>query len=281
MILLKKNNYLTFLLLFVFFNNINSFATTKDTTRQKSTAGAGVASFLIDESTILNPAPLAFFNISSVFYSNNTLSGDSITDSGDWSIIASDTTQGLKGSISYFNSHTGTLKEKQWGFAIAKPMGKSSAIGLSYLMNKTTNLGIESKYNFATVGIIHSLNQNFSLGIVFNDPVHNSNFTKVISGLQYIFKDSIVIMIDFGTNFRKDMNKTFLYRSAIQVKLLSSFYLRYGISKDDFLLNKTSGFGISWIGPKTNIDFGIRNVTDRSSLKNDYKETSFSGAIKF
>ena len=38
-----------------------------ETARLKSTAGAGVGSVLMDESTILNPAPIAFFNVSSVY----------------------------------------------------------------------------------------------------------------------------------------------------------------------------------------------------------------------
>ena len=52
-----------------------------ETTRLKSTAGAGVASLLIDESTILNPAPMAFFNLAS-FYIQRSDQKTSTTENG-------------------------------------------------------------------------------------------------------------------------------------------------------------------------------------------------------
>ena len=54
-----------FIFLFIFplaFSAQTSF----QTTRLKSTGGAGVASILMDEATFLNPAPLAFFNLTAV-----------------------------------------------------------------------------------------------------------------------------------------------------------------------------------------------------------------------
>ena len=85
-----------------------------ETARLSQTAGAGVASLLINESTILNPAAIVFFKDSTLYYQRTTDELDEKSDdrtsnfkdglSEFYSI--SDTTTQLKGSFSYlYQSH--------------------------------------------------------------------------------------------------------------------------------------------------------------------------------
>ena len=104
-----------------------------ETTRLKSTAGTGVASLLIDESTILNPAPMAFFNIASFYIqrsdqkTSTTENGIKrlVNDSSHLGFIASDSKGRFKGSASYQKYQEQQLDKKRWAIAIASPFGLS------------------------------------------------------------------------------------------------------------------------------------------------------------
>ena len=82
-----------------------------ETTRMKSTAGAGIGSVLMDEASLLNPAALAFFNASSLYVQRSTSQYEVTTRSNrtrsfentHLGVIVSDAKSSVKGNIAYFD----------------------------------------------------------------------------------------------------------------------------------------------------------------------------------
>lgn len=274
-----------------------------ETTRMKSTGGAGVGSLLMDESTVLNPAPLAFFNSSALFYQRS--SADIETSSTDQSrpfssassksnaFIVSDSKGNLGGSISYINQEERGDERRTFGVSLASNVGKKSAFGVNYKFVKDTiqtdtGLAQESDYKQAIFGVSHVISPSFSLGVVAIDPFQvRPNETKAIVGLQYVFEDFISLMLDAGADYNKKLDETTILRAAAQIKLYQDFFLRFGAYRDEFLGEEGSGFGIGWIQPRLTLEFALKNSSVESSklasndLVRDDKETSFSLAYRF
>ncbi|MFG1500346.1 hypothetical protein ABMA70_09075 [Halobacteriovorax sp. XZX-3] len=266
------------------------------TTRLKSTGGAGVASLLMDEATVLNPAPIAFFNMSSLYLeqtkADNTDMNDSpLGDSTNYAVIASDSSKALKGSISYVKAKSGDENYKQLSTSFASTIGRKSALGFTYqdMKREDVYLGVKEKieYQQLNIGVFHAITQNFSLGLVAMDPFEKSpNNTKAVLGMQYQFQQYISLMLDAGANYNEEISEHSLWRAAIQFKVLSDFYLRAGMYDDKIAMESGSGFGLSWIQPKLTLNFAIRNISLEDSIElkqvaQDIKETSFSVSYRF
>ena len=112
------------------------------TTRLKSTAGTGIATLAIDEASILNPAPLAFFKDASIYFqkSQGNITNDNEPlqswETGNTAFIASDTQNFLKGSVSYIRQFDGLDQRTQLGVSLASIIGPQSSLGLTLQKNK-------------------------------------------------------------------------------------------------------------------------------------------------
>ncbi|MFI5391778.1 MAG: hypothetical protein ACHQYQ_10485, partial [Bacteriovoracales bacterium] len=124
------------LLIIIFFSNaVFSAPISYQTTRLKSTGGAGVGSILMDEATFLNPAPLAFFNLTAVFIQRT--GGDETTNGNDetnlksenYAAVLSDSKSQVKGSFSYVKAKQGDDKSSMISASTAFPIQQRSAIG--------------------------------------------------------------------------------------------------------------------------------------------------------
>jgi hypothetical protein len=267
-----------------------------ETTRTKSTAGTGVASILMNEATITNPAPLAFYNVSSLYFEKYSTERTYMDDvngpkNDDFAIIASDSSKNLKGSISYVKTSSGVNEQKQFNLAFASLLGQQSSAGITYrnIRKQYTYNGeiIVKDYKQFVPGIFHAVNNKFSLGVVAVDPFRkNPNESKIIVGLQYQLLDFLTVMADGGADYENNFSDTSMIRGAAQLRLLSDFYLRFGAFEDKGLKEKGSGFGIGWVQPRLVIDFALRNieVAEDEILqqdKEDIKESSFSLSVRF
>lgn len=298
-----KNMPAQILTVFVFFSAPTLAEPIRDhqTTRLKATAGTGVGSFLMDEATILNPASLGFFNISSIYYQRNK--GDITAPEGlegrssnytDTAIIASDAKGDTGGSFSYINQKRGPERRKSLSVSMAKPFRKKSALGVTYRRISDKNLVENSfdttsseRYNEFSVGVIHALNEFFSIGILVDDPFKSrTDSTFATIGFQYLFHDYIVLMFDVGSDYTRDLGDTSAYRGAIQVMFYNDFFLRAGFFKDNGKSETGNGMGLGWVGPRLLAEFAIQNIDIDSREQpfrsaQDIKETSFSIAFKF
>jgi|GEM_PF-503295 hypothetical protein len=301
-----QRTHLTCLALLTFFSvssQLNAQVTEFETTRMKSTGGAGVGSLLMDESTVLNPAPIAFFNSSAMFYQRSSADIEmnpsaesrpfSTANSKSNAFIVSDSKGSASGSISYINQEENGDERRTFGVSLASAMGKKSAFGINYKFIKDTitdetGLTREDDYKQAILGVTHVINQNFSLGVVAVDPFQvRPNQTKAIVGLQYVFEDFISLMFDAGADYNRKLNETTILRAAAQIKLYDDFFLRFGAYNDEILGEEGTGFGIGWMQPRLTLEFALKNSTSgpteltSNEVIRDDKETSFSLAYRF
>ena len=292
---------LKFVIISIIFTTFSSNAFSKirefETTHLKSTAGAGVGSILMEESSILNPAPIAFFNSSSLyvqkmgtkFNNDNTNNPYSAPEADRVAIIASDTKGKAKGSISYIVQKEGYSLRKRGSASISYNMGNRSAMGIAYKytidkIGTKDKIEPEEKYQQMTIGFTHILSKDATLGLVFIDPLQKkSEETKAIIGFQYNIQDFFSFMFDAGADYNQDLTNTFLYRVAAQVKVYDNIFIRAGKFDDTGLKEVGNGVGISWVGPKLMTEIAVKNsvltIDDLNTQK--IKESSFSLSYRF
>ncbi len=265
------------------------------TTRLKSTAGAGVASFVIDEATLLNPAPLSFFNLASFYFQK---SGGEFKDeerqvtlrnTDQMAFIISDTTGPLKGSASYAKLSYGDILQQQMGISLAALIGQQSSLGLTYRKTEQEDISDKKEKTFdqLVVGVLHAITPEFTMGFVLADPLGKiEEDRKGILGVQYVYKEFISLMLDVGADYEREMSKSFVHKGAIQIKLFTDFYGRFGAFRDRGLANKGTGTGLSWIGPKLILDFSLNHTQYKDDIflkqiQSNQRETSFSVSYRF
>lgn len=271
------------------------------TSRLQSTSGAGVASLLIDEATVLNPAPMAFYTQSFLYYHYNktsiSLPEDNTIDSSPekskgMSVIASDGGQAVKGSFNYTWLNHDRAERKRFAFATGFQVSKTSSMGINYRYTidrpyQDGEVLAKDKYHQVSFGLYHMVAPYLSLGMVFSDPFKtNIDDTLAVAGAQLSYKDMIVLMTDAGANYHSDLADTFLYRLGLQLKMFSDFLLRFGMHKDNGLKESGSAFGIAWISPRLALNFAIRHIQvdenlERKQREEKIKEASLSMSIHF
>lgn len=266
------------------------------TTRLQSTAGAGVASLLMDEATVLNPAPVSLFKNGSLYYSRNMSDSTRTQDSEAIenrtnAFIVSDTSSIIKGSFRYLDQTYRDSSRKEYALAAGSPIGKSSSMGISYIRGEeefvTNDQIVEFEYNVMNIGFLHALNEKFTMGLLVTDPLEEiENNTKAIVGLQYVFKDFLAIMLDSGADYRENLSDTILWRAAAQFKVYQDFYVRAGTFNDKGSSSRGNGAGIAWMGPKVVAELALKNTkfeenVDIALVDEELRELSFSFAYKF
>jgi len=274
-------------------NRIPSF----ETTRMKSTAGAGVASILMDEATYLNPATIAYYNQGGVLYQKagiETTQSDSANteEFKSTSIIASDAKGLLGGSLSYNSIIYQGQEVKQFSSAFGRPIGKKSSFGVRYSHNveetfNAANRLEKQKFNFLNFGIAHVIDENLSLGFILEDAFNERPGTgRVLTGLQYVYGDFVSLMFDLGTDYRQNLSNSLLWKVGTQLRVFDDFFLRFGTFRDKGKAEKGSGAGIGWLQPRLVIELAVKNLDYLENLElnqssEQIKETSFSLSYRF
>ncbi len=278
-----------------------------ETTRLKSTAGAGVASVLMNEAVVLNPAPLALFQNGSFYFQrssgqmnqfspgpangpgNAPLEASPSHKSKQFSTVVADAKSKLKGAFGYTRQTYSHHRRQQLMAAFAHPAGKKSSVGINYQRIKEHRGDHQDRYGQANIGVMHALNEQFTMGMVFVDPMRRrKGETRGLLGGQYVYQDMVSFILDIGADYNHPLDKTFLWRGAIQFKLLDDFYLRLGAFDDKGKREEGTGVGLGWIGPRLVFDFALKNTgvqlaTDGTLSQNttEIRETSFGLAYRF
>ncbi len=273
-----------------------------ETTRMKGTAGAGVASLLMDESTYLNPASIAYFQKGSIYYqhsgidSTQTSSNESAPaqtqEFASTSVILSDSKGLTGGSFSYNDIDYQGQSRKRFAASFARPIGKKSSLGAtaSYTKEDVFNDdGVLEKreYKQTTFGVIHVVDEALSLGFTVHDPFkERENETRATTGIQYVVKDILTIMMDAGADYNNRLSDTVVWKAAAQIRLFSDFYARFGTFNDKGTQQKGSGVGLGWMQPRLNIELAMKNtdILESENLQQnseEIKESSFSLSYRF
>lgn len=288
--------YLTLLLLF--FQNGTLFARVHDyqTTRMKSTAGTGVASLLMNEANLFNPASMGFFQMGAIHLQKDAIEREheerGETKNDNYSFILTDAKDNVKGSVGYFKYREGEHLRKRLNIAMATNVSEYSTFGLQFRHTKdrdeTGSEASERKYHQVNAGVTHVVSPELSVGVLAVDPFRATTFDpKVILGGQYVIKNILALMLDLGTDYKRGLSETFMYRTAVQVQFFSDFYLRAGIFNDKSLGEKGNGAGVSWAGPRLVFDLAFLQTKafdlTKSLLasKETQKETSLSVSYRF
>lgn len=261
-----------------------------ETGRLESTGGAGVASILMDESTILNPAPIAFFNMSSIYFQKTGIEhhdSNFSSSSGQTAVIISDGGRRTAGSLSYIGTKRGFNQRKRFALSLSRPMGQRTAMGVTYRYSKEKfSLGplepIErGEYKQWIIGLTRILSPSFSLGMVLVDPLKKrKEDSRAMLGFQYVYQDYLSLIFDLGANYHSNFTSSIVYKQAIQLKVLSDFYLRFGTFRDKGLKCRGSGVGLAWVQPRLVFNGSIKNTKWEQRLAKD-KKTSFAISYRF
>ena len=276
-----------------------------ETTRLKSTGGAGVGSLLINESAILNPAPIAFFTNSSIYLQKEKFEYSvpeedrSVTpmpsnQSKSLGIIVADTKSQLHGAVSYQKQqesfYRGFDKRRRISINMASVVNKDSSVGLLY-RNTTDEIHhdlipnpTKDKYHQLIIGTTHAINEKFTVGAIIVDPFKaRPQDVRAIIGGQYLFKEILALIVDVGGNYSEDLGSSRLFRGAFQLNFFKGLFLRAGLFEDRALNEKGNGFGIAWVGPRLVLEVSVKKTEDFGPKKgqNSYPspnmtETSFA-----
>ena len=270
-----KNKYF-YILFCILISSIthSSIVEIQQTPRLKSTGGVGVGAVLLDEATLLNPAPMAFFQIGALYYQKNNRSTESSTEATNTLFIASDSKGRVGGSVSYDKNND----YKLINISLAAPVSEKSAMGVTY-RNYRSERGI--KLNTFDIGVSHAITEFFTLGAVIKNPQRKSDLdTRFIIGGQFVYQDFISILLDLGSDWENTLKEDIIYGAGLQFKTFNDIYLRLGASKDRKLNRSQSGVGLSWVSPKILLNVAVSNIEEESS-EETIKDTSFSISYKF
>lgn len=265
------------------------------TSRLVSTAGTGVGSILMEEAAVLNPASLAFYDHSALYYQqtklNNTNNNDKLADS--FSVIVADAKGALKGTMGYHKNQVGGDSEERISVTAASAGGKASSVGVNVSQYKViTDTGLvkeEKKYRTIDLGVTHIVSPELSFGIIIEDPSKSdsSRVDKALVGFQYQMHEFVALMADIGSVYRGvNINEKYLYRGALQLTFLSDFFVRVGTSRD--LTNgeeRITGLGMSWVQPKLTFDFAFEDIEKApdspAEQAANYRQAAFSISYRF
>lgn len=278
-----------------------------ETARLKSTAGAGVASVLLDETVLLNPAPLAFFSESAIYGEKNTLTlknegeknspevKEESISSDSYGVILADAKGSVKGAVSYQTQREWENWRKRFSAAFSSPIAEHSAAGIQVRQTEEGNFHSrkmeKKKYWQISVGAIHALSESFTVGVVIFDPLRSyAEDNRFAVGMQYMITKNFALMADVGSDYNDDLKKAVFYRGGAQINFFSDLYLRAGLFRDLGRKEEGSGVGLAWVGPRLVFNLGMKTTRFNYSLEelkfhsyppNKMREVALSMSIRF
>ncbi|MEK6623385.1 MAG: hypothetical protein AABY86_00360, partial [Bdellovibrionota bacterium] len=200
----------------------------------------------------------------------------------------------VAGSISFNKIEIDSQKHKRMAASVAYRTGDASAIGIAYKMNEAATKDASAldylvrKYSTISIGITHVFENGLSLGLLADDPQEKGpNGGRGTVGLQYVYKNFITLMSDFGSKYKAyTFSENMVYRLGAQFSLFKDLFLRIGTNYDQGLASKSKGIGLSWIQPRLMLDFALQSITkmQRDSLdqrNSKEKESSISLSYRF
>ncbi|MBT3979956.1 MAG: hypothetical protein HOE90_01310 [Bacteriovoracaceae bacterium] len=275
-----------------------------ETARLKSTAGSGVGSVLMNEAAILNPASISFFSFTSIYLQKHDLklkgSGEAnkITSqygkkSDGLGVILADGKNAAKGALSYTIQQEGPYKRKRFSAGLGSMASKTSAVGAGYRYTVDEDILLpteksKNKYHQFTMGAMHALGESLTVGLLYVDPLGKTpEDSRGYVGGQYFLKRFIALIGDVGADYRRGLSDTLVYRAALQLSFFKDFFVRAGLFDDKAMGERGNGIGISWVGPKLNIDVAMKTTKPNGSsvttgtLAQKTQETIFGLSYRF
>lgn len=238
-----------------------------ETTRLKSTGGAGIGSILLNEAVILNPASIGFMQNSSILYQKDRskLNNDSDTRSSDYKkgnselILITDTSSTLNGGISYQYQNIEAGKRTRLTATAAAPVSKSTVLGFGIAYTQEESYLYDKDYTHFIIGLTHVESKKLSYGIIVKDPSQTAaEYFEVGAGFQYTLNSFVSFIGDIGTGDMENYEDHSYTKYAIQLNSFKDWHFRYGQFSNESTNLKGHGYGASWVGPRFSIDYAYK-----------------------
>jgi len=246
------------------------------TTKTSALGGAGIAVPTMLEGLYLNPAMFAFFTNSSFSFqkkdatlepvstSRNAQFGNTKPPEG-FSAAITDGSNTAKGGFSYTDQEESGTERKKYSFGFANTIDGNSALGVSYSYVQEEFMeganALSSKLHVGSIGYINIISPQLSYAIVWNDPAWADRLnSKTVLGINYSPFERLTLLLDFGHDIKRSVNKTFYYAIAAEVEVYTDIYARYGIFQDKIFNIEGQGFGLGWVGPRLGLEFAMKTT---------------------
>lgn len=269
-----------------------------ETTRLMSTAGAGVASILVNEAAFLNPAPIVFVPSSAFYYQRGKVSHRSdsanrisnFSDGTQEAYLISDSSSNLKGTFSYQRQAENQFKRQRYTSSFASNYGKKTAVGIlyRYTIDEDIRANNEKKFHQGTLGITHVFSEKLTFGAILVDPfLSNRGDSRIVTGIQYTIAGSLLLILDYGFDYNDEPKKNNFVKGALQVNFFKDLFLRVGKYEDHISGLGGNSWGLSWIGPRISLEYSVK-TSEVMNQKSSYlfedenlTESSLSFAVLF
>jgi len=217
---LRKKNITLCIILFTLCSSI-SYSRGRQffTARTRGSAGAGVASILLNDALYLNPASLAWFEKKLVgaqySQSNEDLEGD--LKGLNLSVI--DTSTAYKGGFSYEQLEEFGLERDRYSASFAKKTSRLGSFGVTYRFTQDEFDGEDDDRHQLDLGYTRILTRNITIGgVVQNLFDLDQEEARTTIGLQYKVLTGVFLIGDVGANV-DDISESNSLRGAIQLKI--------------------------------------------------------------
>lgn len=246
-----------------------------ETARLKSQGGVGLGSVLLNESVVLNPAPLAVFSDSTATYQRENLKLEERNPNHDHvpnsfnqqthtnALIIAEGGSKIKGAVAYTDQAEGLDKRQRVSSSLAGHLTDTTSIGVNYKFTKETSMNENNSnrfdYHSVGFGLMHFYSNSLTIGLMMDDLAKSKGKnTKGGVGIQYVAQDLVTLMADVGTNYVKNFTNFMYYKAGAQFKLVSDVYARFGLFSDQMNQEKGYGWGGGWVGPKLDLEVGVK-----------------------
>lgn len=250
-----------------------------ETTRMMSVSGAGSGAILVNEASFLNPASIAFYDNSSIYYQRNIATVDEPDISrtnefkdGDFeTLVLSDTSAAYRGTFSYQRQRENSFKRIRYTSSLSTHLAPRHAIGMIYRYTiDSTPLDHSDVYHQFVFGYTFIDSKALSLGLVIVDPFYTKKQdTKAQVGLNYEVFHNLYVLADYGIYYANDKDDRNFNKYGIQISILKNIFVRIGQSYDNYNNEKAQSWGFSWVGPKMTLEYAYKN-TELISKKAEY-----------
>ena len=246
------------------------------TARLKSTGGAGVASILVTEGAVLNPAGLAFFNEAFASYqkSTTTLNNKSEERSADGRKFSKsnysegyfvfDNSSSIKGGMGYHQQKENGYTRERISGAGAIHVLENLSLGAIIQHTEDTRPGWynsdrHNTTNPVVLGLTWLPLESLGVGAIYEDVGKAlKDESRAVAGIQYSITSDLIVLVDAGGNPRGDFLEESILRVAAQYRTFQDFFVRVGQYKDNTINEEGIGYGVSWIGPKLGADLSMK-----------------------
>tara|TARA_Y100000780_G_scaffold232588_1_gene267776 strand:- start:31728 stop:32624 length:897 start_codon:yes stop_codon:yes gene_type:complete len=263
------------------------------TTRLMSTSGTGIASILTNESAVLNPASIYFFNASNIYYQKGSSSIEEKSslreldgDAEHQMLVITDTTSQLKGSFSFQTQEQGKQDRKRITSSASTNLGKNASFGVLYRYTEEDVDG-HRVYHQGIFGLTYMYNERLSFGAILADPfLANKEDTRLAGGVQFSIAQNFIAMADIGVNYTDSPETQNFVRAAVQAQFFRDLFLKYGQYKDKIDKLEGVSWGLSWIGPRISFEYALKEsraleTTELLFEDEEVQEQSFAISMVF